>query len=424
MNCKLHRALLLILSFVLILSCGRGKTGPAHESESDFPEEIVETDNSLSEAPALNRSAVLYMDCSGSMKGYLGTKQDPKFNGVVSALLNRMSSRAYFFDVNDNTKKEKPIAEFKALLTTEKHRIEWKDESNLKAMIESMVNVVNTGSAGIAYLVTDGIMSGSNAQIKTYEHLSHVTSEAMMSEVSSVVKTCKPGLSILVVKYLSKFTGKYYNYKNDSSNLEEVLRPFYVIAIGERTLIKELQFDVEKEDSSNPLRDSKGVLLLGDDYPYNLNTTVRRQTGIISDNGQIRIGAKSFRYTDTVSVVGSTIPLPAYMRNKDYFKKNALVMCQLNQNGEFTELAKDSYSIGADEKSFTLGITAGRLRGNSLIMKLKFELPSWVYTTSTDDDSTVDLIPRTFNFKYLVQGLSGINKDEYITKVDTLKFYK
>ncbi|MGM9768108.1 MAG: hypothetical protein ACI3Z0_06565, partial [Candidatus Cryptobacteroides sp.] len=158
MNYKLYRVLLLILSFVLILSCGRGK-GSNPESEPDSPDESEEIVNSQSEVPICNRSSVLYMDCSGSMKGYLGTKEDPKFNGVVSALVNRMSSRAYFFDVNDNTKKEKPIEEFKALLTTEKHRIEWKDESNLKAMIESMVNVVNTGNAGIAYLVTDGIMS-------------------------------------------------------------------------------------------------------------------------------------------------------------------------------------------------------------------------------------------------------------------------
>ena len=59
-----------------------------------------------------------------------------------------------------------------------------------------------------------------------------------------------------------------------------------------------------------------------------------------------------------------------------------------------------------------------------MYFKLKYELPNWIEMSSSDNDKNIKQspIPKTFNLKYFVKGLAEINDDEYITKIDTLKF--
>ena len=81
-----------------------------------------------------------------------------------------------------------------------------------------------------------------------------------------------------------------------------------------------------------------------------------------------------------------------------------------------------SYEI--DGTTLNLGVQARCIKRNAMYFKLKYELPSWIEKSSSDNDKNIrhSPIPKTFNLKYFVKGLAEINDDEYITKIDTLKF--
>ena len=171
-----------------------------------------------------------------------------------------MPTKAYLFD----TKEQPEISrdEFINLINTRK--VSWSDESDLTKMIGSMVKKVNDGSVGISYLITDGIMSGSNQEVReSVDRSFNITSRGTLTaRIADAVSACNDDIAILLIKYISSFTGKYYCYTNvDQVDFKENQRPFYVVAVGNRKLVKEL---VEKTQKEELLSNNQGLLLLGD----------------------------------------------------------------------------------------------------------------------------------------------------------------
>lgn len=366
----------------------------------------------------VERNAVLYLDCSVSMKGYINTTTDATFNNVISSLLYWMPTTAHLFD----TKEQTGISRNDFIDKINTRKISWSDESDLAKMIASMIKKVNEENIGISYLITDGIMSGSNQEIKNSPARSfNIKNRGTLTErIADAVSTCKEDIAILLIKYTSNFTGEYYCYTNEKVYLKESKRPFYVVAVGNRGLVKELMERTQKEPL---LSNSQGVLLLGDEYPYDMHLTANHREGITySKDGEIAIG-KMFKADDFVFFNGNLSKFPEYMRSSNYFEKNAEVYIQYLQKGEFKKLDSQYISYEVNGENIEIGVQAKCIRRNALYLKLKYELPDWIESSSIDDDKNIMLpIPKTFNFKYFVEGLNNINSEEFINKIDTLKF--
>lgn len=411
-----HSAVLLGSLCLLLSACGSNGSKSQEESTAadtskKKKEEVVTPMKSVSQ------NAVLYLDCSHSMKGYINTATDAKFKNVISSLLYWKPTKAYLFD----TKEQPEISrdEFINLINTRK--VSWSDESDLTKMIGSMVKKVNDGSVGISYLITDGIMSGSNQEVReSVDRSFNITSRGTLTaRIADAVSACQDDVAILLIKYTSSFTGKYYCYTNvDQVDFKENQRPFYVVAIGNRKLVKEL---VDKTQKEELLSNNLGLLLLGDKYPYNIKLTTGKD--IVLKNNQ-RIISTNIGPEDNVILYADLGDLPSYMQDTTYFKSNGEVYIQYSKGGDFKKLDTEQIKYEIDGAKLRLNIPAKYIRHNSMYFKLKYELPSWIEMSSSDNDKNIKQspIPKTFNLKYFVKGLAEINDDEYITKIDTLKF--
>lgn len=414
-------AMLLGSSLCLLLSaCGSNGT------KSNDNTSTTATDTISNQSPeqtivqpvkSVPENAVLYLDCSHSMKGYINTATDAKFKSVISSLLYWKPTKAYLFD----TKEQPEISrdEFINLINTRK--VSWSDESDLTKMIGSMVKKVNDGSVGISYLITDGIMSGSNQEVReSVDRSFNITSRGTLTaRIADVVSACQDDVAILLIRYTSSFTGKYYCYTNvDQVDFEENQRPFYVVAIGNRKLVKEL---VDKTQEEELLSNNQGLLLLGDKYPYNIKLTTGKD--VVLKNNQRIIGT-NIGPNDNVILYADLGDLPSYMQDTTYFKSNGEVYIQYSKGGVFKKLDTKQIKYEIDGAKLRLNIPAKYIRHNAIYFKLKYELPSWVEMSSCDNDKNIKQspIPQTFNLKHFVKGLAEINDDEYITKIDTLKF--
>lgn len=416
-----HSAVLLGTSLCLLLSaCGSNGTKSNDNSSATATDTISNQSSEqtiVQSVKSVPENAVLYLDCSHSMKGYINTATDAKFKNVISSLLYWLPTKAYLFD----TKEQPEISrdEFINLINTRK--VSWSDESDLTKMIGSMVKKVNDGSVGISYLITDGIMSGSNQEVReSVDRSFNITSRGTLTaRIADAVSACNDDIAILLIRYISSFTGKYYCYTNvDQVDFKENQRPFYVVAIGNRKLVKEL---VEKTQKEELLSNNQGLLLLGDEYPYNIKLTTG--TDIVLRNTQRIIGT-NVGPEDNVILYGDLSDMPSYMQDSTYFNRNGEVYIQYSQNGEFKKLDTKHVSYEIDDTNLRLNVPAKYIRHNAIFFKLKYELPHWIELSSSDNDKNIKQvpIPKTFNLKYFVKGLAEINEDEYITKIDTLKF--
>lgn len=417
-------AVLLGTSLCLLLSaCGSNVTKSKDNSSTtttdtisnQSPEQTI-----VQPVQSVPENAILYLDCSHSMKGYINTATDAKFKNVISSLLYWKPTKAYLFD----TKEQPEISRDEFINLINKRKVSWSDESDLIKMIDSMVKKVNDGSVGISYLITDGIMSGSNQEVReSVDRSFNITSRGTLTaRIADTVSACKDDVAILLIKYTSSFTGKYYCYTNvDQVDFKENQRPFYVVAIGNRKLVKELAAKTQKEEL---LSNNQGLLLLGDKYPYELSLKPsKKEATSVSKDKQI-IVKPNIRSDDYVIFNGDLSNLPSYMLSTEYFEKNGEVYIQYYQKGEFKKLDTQYISYKIDETTLNLGVQAKCIRRNAMYFKLKYELPSWIEKSSSDNDKNIKQspIPKTFNLKYFVKGLAEINDDEYITKIDTLRF--
>ena len=166
------------------------------------------------------------------------------------------------------------------------------------------------------------------------------------------------------------------------------------------------------------------MLLLGDERPYDLSLRPRIKEGLsLSKDNQIIMGT-SIRPDDYMFFYGNLSSLPSYMRTPEYFENNGEVYIQYSQKGKFAKLDAQYISYEIDGENLNLGVQSKFLRRNAMYFKLKNEMPRWVEMSSSDDDTNIKQspVPTTFNFKYFVGGLARIDKDEYVTKIDTLRF--
>ncbi len=417
-----HSAVLFGASLCLLLSaCGSNGTKSNDDSSTTATDTISNqsTEQTIVQpVKSVPENAVLYLDCSHSMKGYVNTAIDTKFMDVISSLLYWLPTKAHLFD----TKEQPEISRDEFINRVNTRKVSWSDESDLTKMIGSMVKKVNDGSVGISYLITDGIMSGSNQEVRdSPERSFNIKNRGTLTErIADAVSACNDDIAILLIRYISSFTGKYYCYTNvDQVDFKESQRPFYVVAIGNRKLVKELADKTQKEEL---LSNNQGLLLLGDKYPYNIKLTTTGKDIVLKNNQRI-IGT-NIGPEDNVILYADLGDLPSYMQDTTYFKSNGEVYIQYSKGGDFKKLDTKQIKYEIDGAKLRLNIPAKYIRHNTMYFKLKYELPRWIEMSSSDNDKNIKQspIPKTFNLKYFVKGLAKINDDEYITKIDTLKF--
>lgn len=396
---------LLLLSAILgYVACGGSVPPPP---PPPVPEDTI----------AQPSSATFLFDISGSMKGYLQSSGDSRFLGVTTFFENIPSNVVFRLY---GKKKGDPIERAKFNQMLKNRSIKWDDESDLIAMVRSMKARVDTGDH-ISFLLTDGILSGSDADVRNSPDRSYnkIMRQTMSENLSHLFSSPKDSLCVLIVRYKAKFRGYYSCYNNSYKILDNKDRPFFIIALGKWKYVKYVEQKLIEVKAANdgiatPYED---ILMLGDACSYQ-KVKLSAAEGLNPQNGRLLI--KKGYEKESIALSADLRQLPAYMQTLDYMKANIELYVKRASKKEKIAIDKDYYEISVDDakKQLRISIKATQVKESELIFKLKYAQPEWVETKSDDDDtdikSNLAKLDKTFNLKYLVAGFKNIQKGKYI----------
>lgn len=398
----------IFVSFV----CSCGSSGTKEVSGED---EISETEDSLSNCISFPSSAELLLDASVSMKGYVNTSNDPRFNGVISSYLFLVkNTNVTLFD----TKKQNSISVDAFLKQLNNRKIDWAKESDLFAMIKEMVECVDKGEKDLSILITDGIMSGSNEDVRNSPNGAYniVSRDIMTNKIKYLLEG--KDIAVIIVKYRSKFNGTYYCYDNTNVNLNDKERPYYSILCAKVEKIEYLNKELIEKKNQN-LCSYDNLMVIGEKLPFNIKLS--HSDGIKTNKSQKNLIIEKDARNGYVRLTADLRSLPVYMQNEDYMKRNVELFITY-KNKEERIFGKDNYEVSiepkGDDKRLSLSIKANPLRGSKIRVKINYSYPVWFENVSCDDDKDItknlSILQQTLNFKYLVNGFTTLQKDNIV----------
>lgn len=413
MKTKFFAISMLLCTVLANVACGCVDPKPNEDKDSIDSDSV----NLNADAVVKPSSATLLFDASGSMHGYLKSIGDSRFIGVISFFENMSKKtivRLYGKEEGKTIEKE----EFNQMLNNGK--IEWSNESNLKAMVGSMKSHVNGGD-DVCFLVTDGILSGSDSEINSSPDKSYNIKmrQKMSVDIRSMFDEKDSCLSVLIVRYNAKFNGMYSCYNNEGKNLINKERPFFVIALGKWCYVKYLEETLnEKKGADRITTPYEDIIMIGDMRSYQ-KMKLSPADGLNPKKGKMVI-KKDFR-DGSVVLSADLGSLPDYMQTDNYMNANIEMSVQHGAKSE-KSLDKDYYEVSVDgangKKKLRLTIKSSQLKDSKLTFRLKYTLPEWIETKSDDNDLDIAINPiklgKTFNLKYFVEGFTALSEEKYI----------
>lgn len=403
------KVLFLFATFI-VCSCGSDRSKKTSEND-EANEEVIATHDSLPNHMGGPVSAELLLDVSVSMKGYVNTSNDPRFNGVISSYLFLLkNTEVALFD----TKKQHSISVDDFLKQLNNRKINWSKESDLFAMIKEMVECVDHNKKDLSILITDGIMSGSNEDVRNSPNGAYniVSRDIMTNKIKHLLE--EKDMAAIIVKYSSKFNGIYYCYDNTNVNLEDKDRPYYSIICGKPEAI--IYFNKELSEKRNlNLCSYDNKIVIGERLPFNMK--ISHSDGIKTNKSQEKLIVKKNARDGDVCLTADLRNLPSYMQNEEYMKQNIELFITY-KNREEKIFEKENYEVSVESnennKRLVLSIKANPLRGSTLRVRINYAYPVWFENVSCDDDKNIlnnaSLLHQTFNFKYFVNAFTVLQK--------------
>lgn len=335
----------------------------------------------------------VYIDNSSSMEGYFNS---PNSSPIIEVL----SGIQQFFGKMDNNiqgyyvDKQKNFANYSldsltADLTIKKLR-NYQDSYQVDQLIGRMVNDIKKDNENkiISFLITDGIPSGSNEEINhsINRSFNKQSASALQYRIASKFYGTS-NIAVSVYQFMSGFNGRYWYYNNDKKSINLSNKPFYVIAIGDRQLVSEL---AEKEAEGLQMFKSNNKIHFGG----------VDETKIIFSHPDV--SPSQFDGEDKIHIISniSLEGLPYFARNDKFLEKN----CTLKINGQEWKYGKWKVPSG---RSIDIPMDVEIESTYTIYIRITNTTPSWVdtYTCLDDKKEGIDLSKKTFNLKYLVEGL-------------------
>lgn len=409
-----------ILSAALALTltaCSSNADSSGGEREDSIPDTIndksqppVATVNVVSppiitDTVTKPEECVIVFDASSSMRGYVDATVNGEFPGVISTLNNAGNkSRAYLFDM-----KKTPIDNFVSKI--QHKRITWANESDLFGMVSEILNSAAANPQNCYALVTDGIISGTNAEIKADPTYNISKPAILKGKIDSIVGhiPSDKDISLLVVAFMAPFNGTYYKYNNDAMKLTNALRPFYVLVAGAPNQI-------------NHMRQTLGALKYehmaqyGVVYPMNIKCNAKFAGGKYKYDKSMKDQRLEFEL--------AIDKLPAYAQNIEYLNTN-LKIIKVNSRGSQKTLTP---AIGDGEGDYTIEINGNKATVTlyekitlSIPATFKFNLkgvqPKWIEDMTTYDDIKNYKPDATLNLDYFLAPFASMNNAVYLNDV-------
>lgn len=360
-------------------------------------------------SPTTNRSILVnvYLDNTSSMAGYVQADDITNFVNVFSGIDalymdNQVEINAYLTQQETPKGKTDIIRQdwetLKSDLTHKQTKFTDSYQLNdfFKAITDKMI--ADTTHRIINYFITDGIPSGTNREV-TGKRFNINSASVLQTRITKAISACSADeYAVSIYQFIANFKGCYFKYDNAKKIIDNQSRPFYVIAIGEKTLVEQI---AKRADEGivkffEPQHSVHYGFATGTLTPsLNVNSEYDDSTGtfeVALDNENEKKIAISFPVAQ----------LPLYAREKDYLEANL----SITVNGRKTDFTVNKKEIIATARF-------DRYASYEVSFELKDELPAWVKNYTSQDDSFIEKeLAKTFNLHIVTEGLKcGITKN-------------
>lgn len=341
----------------------------------------------------------VYIDNSSSMKGYFESPSVAPLIGVLSGITQYYQTGIVGYYVEENTLKKYNWNQLTADLTA-KRLSNYSDAFQLDELISHIATNYakeSTQNNVINFILTDGIPSGTNDEIRnsSQRQFNKTSASLLQTRIATALGSIN-GFAASIYQFASGFDGKYWFYNNDTAIKHWSNRPFYLIAIGNKDMVMELS---EKEASGLQFFKANNKVHFGaiDESKFTLSSAVfEPSTCTVSPTAFDEEDRERLEINVQLSLSG----LPYFARTQDFLKNNMTL--------EFD--GKPIANFKVEGKMLTIPLTVERIRQYRLNIKIMNTTPSWVNTATSLDDTTekdTDLAVKTFNLKYLVEGIKN-----------------
>lgn len=402
------------------------------------PDPLEESENlvyvQLPTEPAKISKIRMWFDNSASMNGYLSStaNHDQGFLYTLSRVLNLTEDLEVTLSASHETLTANAFKD--SIL---KHNLCFKGSAQIKTDIENMINSFDLKGKQkdnhVAVYVTDGIMSRDYAAVAKTPDINKNERELMKGEIKKLFKKVyEADLAVSVYRFLDEFDGKYSYYDDSNTNIV-CRRPWFVIVIGKPGQVASFKQEVGKwkMDATNHCNlkhelhfiDKKpmgGLLSLGegitsqkssfrDSVYVNFQFDKRNLKHNFNDKLTLQIKDDFLRNANLPETVNFD-----KQKKSPYELMAGNMKVEVNGSGQTSKDNPVKYLSTSRVFQFYISGNALTMRTTEIRISMPAHQPSWWNDLSTDDDKKeTDFPKKTFNLKYLMQGIyEGMHGDE------------
>lgn len=402
-----------LILICLVLSCrSRGQR-----------EESPVSAHSYTKAPPVRFK--FFLERSGSMTPFDATTTSGDFKSAITSFLNSIpdgnaGAENLLFIVNDAVypfnKSYKEFIQSKNVFADTKD-VGDPRYTDFTCIFDSIL--AKTEKNEVAVLVSDLIYSTPN--------MAQVNCTKILNEAKSLTRSVfkgKTSKDVLVVKMLGDYDGSYYTYNSPNKGQQyNGIRPYYFVVVATPDVMQRL-FNDKKYKESMAFSDRQGYedfycfsnekkvnysVLLSNKRNEGRFGAVRGQSNTIHEVEKIEADRNgSLTMTIAVDLSGIIVPEIALLDVKNY-EVTSISGFKVKEIEEIKDSERDEKLRAIPSAThFIMLSTQNKIAYETLNLRFKNELPSWVSKSNTDDDTNLnssDFSTTTFAFKYMMDGI-------------------
>lgn len=336
------------------------------------------------------KNAYLYFDNSASMKGYAGDINN--YTNVLTDLINAYPSTDVLLCSNDYT----PLDNNKGLLIDQVKNLSYGKASLLNKDIETMIEKVKNDSSVVSFLVTDGILSGTDEDISKNREWTLLHVAQLQSDVEKAFRD-NPNVAVSIYQFSANFNGKYICYTNTDHNNINAPRNYYVFVIGQKQAV--LDFKAKKDNMQH--FKPKNQLHFISQHPL---------TGGVHIKNAKKNSKGEWEYThDDVKKDDGTLNIA--IKDNDF--RDELDLAQIKTLAKSIKISPEkgvnSEEIEYDDKNqrYVIPVNSKMFSEQTYEISIPYEMRAWVHSSSCGNDLYMKTRPdeRTFLLENLITGI-------------------
>ena len=412
----MRNKLFLILSILLFCGCADENSKKSEENVNNVkPDSINQNIESKKKTADYIKpyNVKVYLENSASMAGYNSVDCE-NFTSVISQIVSvygRSNTTGYFY--SNKLSKAYSADDFAEDIAAGK--VKYGDSSPLHVIIDSILK----RNESLSFLVTDGIISGTNQQIKNNREYNRIMASELQLQISNIITAASnvSDIACSIYKFESNFNGLYYCYNNDDVKLENVKRPFFVVVLGAQNHVRNFADRVEtgleffRPSITNQIHFGiydfplSGVKMNGNEKFIANN----------SKNGECTIKRNILRKAENenISIRIDIAGIPnKYFATEEYIKRNSKILL----DGEDCNAQIECRQGEDDLMKINIALPKGKLfKEHILQYKLEKVHPGWITMMSSDDDKDIKNNPyHIFKLSNFINAFNVLDKKEEI----------